>query len=47
MDLGKTDAAAPHSIRGTSAMIYDIIAIIGAVVILGTIVGVLWAASRM
>jgi hypothetical protein len=34
-------ASYPPATRGTTAMIYDIIAIAGAVVILGTIVGVL------
>ncbi len=47
MDVGEKDAPNSRPDRGTGTMIYDVVAIVGVVVILGTIVGVLWAASRV
>jgi hypothetical protein len=47
MEVDKKDSAPLNPARRTAIMIYDLIAIVGVVVILGTIVGVLWAASRV
>lgn len=47
MEANKKSAGSSYSIRGVTAMIYDIIAVAGVVVILGTILWVAWSATRI
>ena len=47
MEVDKKHAAPLNPARGAGIMIYDIIAVIGVVVILGTILWVAWSATRV
>jgi hypothetical protein len=47
MEVDKKSAGPPYSVGGAITMLYDIFAVVGVVVILGTIVGVLWAGLRV
>jgi len=46
MEVDKKSAGPPYSVRGAATMIYDVIAVAGIVVILGTILWVAWSATR-
>ena len=47
MEANKKGSASLNPARGAAAMIYDIIAVIGVVAILGTILWVAWSATRV
>jgi hypothetical protein len=47
MEIDKKGAEPPYSVGETTTMIYDIIAVGGVVVILGTILWVAWSATRI
>jgi hypothetical protein len=47
MEVDKKSTGPPYSVGGAITVIYDILAVAGAVVILGTILWVAWSATRI